>query len=319
MPLVIPHETDAVADLPDLVHACRSAAFDGGSPDGLAAVAPVLKALGNNRSFLAGIALDALKENCRGQVVANSYSPQVILLHPPEGPFFLRANIWPSERDPVYRTSGPANFFYRMPHDHSFDFLTIGYLGPGYWSDYYEAEPGSLAGLPGEQVDLRFIERSQLAQGKMLLYRANRDIHDQLPPESLSVSINVMPLADGARARRQYQFDVEAGRVVRDITATSAQVLLRLCVQFDNGGENGGGNSRDLAGDFMRRHADPRVRLAAWSAIDATLTSPDARAALAEDALGSGCPHLARAGARTLEMLQTGPVAAASPRQTVLA
>lgn len=301
MPCVIAHETDAVADLPDLVDACRSAAFDGGSPDGLAAVAPVLRALGNNRRFLADQALDALKEDCRGQRAANSYSPQVLLLHPPDGPFFLRANIWPSAGDPAMRTSGPGSFFYGMPHDHAFDFLTLGYLGPGYWSDYYEVEPGRVAGLPGERVDLRFVERSRLAQGRMLLYRANRDIHDQRPPDSLSVSINVMPLTPAQRRRRQYRFDVARGRVAEGMTATAGELLLRVAVGL------GAGDGEALARDVMAGHADPRMRLAAWAALDAGLGAPAPRAALAEEALAAGCPHLARAAVRTLEMLRFGP------------
>lgn len=300
MPRLIDCATDATADLADLVDACRSPAFDEGSPDGLAAVAPVLRALGNNRAFLADFALDALKENCRGQLAANSYSPQVLLLHPPEGHFFLRANIWPSAADPALRASGPASFFYRMPHDHSFDFLTLGYLGPGYWSDYYEVEPGGVTGLPGEAVDLRFIERSQLTPGRMLLYRANRDVHDQMPPESLSVSINVMPLAPGQAARRQYLFDVAARRIVQGMTATGAELLLRLGVALD------AGNSQDLAQAFMREHPDPRMRLAAWSALDDALEAPDARAGWAEAALRTDCPHLARVARRSLDRIRSG-------------
>lgn len=300
MPSLIEHETQVVAELADLVDACRSPAFDGGSPVGLVATAPVLRALGNNRDFLSDMALAALKENCRGQLIANNYSPQVILLHPPEGPFFLRANIWPSERDPAMRTSGPATFFYGLPHDHSFDFLTLGYLGPGYWSDYYEVEPESVIGLPGERVDLRFVERSQLSQGKMLLYRANRDIHDQLPPESLSVSINVMPLTPAQRGRRQYHFDVKQGRIVQCMTAGSAELLLRLSVCF------GSGNGTDLASDFVGRHPDPRMRLAAWAALDVVLEDGEARAAHAEQALRNGCPHLARVAEKALRSLQSG-------------
>ncbi|MBT2188704.1 transposase [Sphingobium nicotianae] len=306
MPLLLAHETDQVADVADLADACRSPAFDGGSTDGLLAVAPVLRALGNNREFLPALALDALKENCRTQLATNTYSAQVILLHPPEGNFFLRANIWPSAGEPCLRTSGAASFFYDFPHDHAFDFLTIGHLGPGYWSDYYEVEPESILGLPGEPVDLRFVERSQLSPDKMLLYRANRDIHDQLPPESLSVSINVMTLTEAQCARRQYHFDVEGGRIIRDMTATSAQLLLRLCVQFDS--DELGGNGRDLAESFMRGHDDPRIRLAAWSAIDAATDDHEARLAHAETALRSTCPHLRRAGTRSLDLLRSGSI-----------
>lgn len=301
MPRLIACETAAAADLADLVDACRRPAFDGGSEAGLASVAPVLRALGNNRRFLADFALEALKEQCRTQLATNSYSPQVLLLHPPGDGFFLRANIWPGPDDPVLRSSGPASFFYRMPHDHSFDFLTLGYAGPGYWSDYYEVDPARVAGLPGEAVDLRFVERSQLSQGRMLLYRANRDIHDQMPPESLSVSINVMPLNPAQRGRRQYLFDVAARRIVQGMTATGAELLLRLGVTLD------AGNGRDLAETYMRAHPDPRMRIAAWSAIETGLSTREARGQWAEAALRTDCPHLRRAGARARDLIRTGP------------
>ena len=300
MPRLIAHETQGVADLADLVDHCRSAAFDPGDRDSLAGCAPILAALGNNRRFLADAALAALKDHCVDQIATNGYSPQVLMLHPPEPGFFLRANIWPSARDPVYRTSGPATFFYRLPHDHSFDFLTLGYAGPGYWSDYYEVEPGSVAGLPGEQVALRFVERSQLSEGKMLLYRANRDVHDQMPPESLSVSINVMPLAPGQGWRRQYLFDVGESRIVQGMTMTTAQLLLDLSVHI------GAGNGHDLAADFAASHPDPRMRLAAWMALESRLNGDDARRAMAEQARGSACPHIRAYGERAAALLDGG-------------
>lgn len=300
MPRLIEHATDAVATLADLVAHCRSASFDPGDHESLANCAPVLAALGNNRDFLAEAAVSALKDHCAEQLATNGYSPQVLLLHPPERNFFIRANIWPSERDPVYRTSGPATFFYRMPHDHAFDFLTLGYSGPGYWSDYYEVDPASVTGLPGEPVALRFIERSQLSQGKMLLYRANRDIHDQMPPEALSVSINVMPQAPGQAWRRQYLFDLGESHIVQGMTVTTAELLLGLSV------ENGLGNGRDLAEDFAHRHPDPRMRLAAWTALESRVCADEPRRVMAERALAMPCAHIRDHGRRTLAHLDNG-------------
>ncbi|MFX9061834.1 hypothetical protein ABTN34_19000, partial [Acinetobacter baumannii] len=65
-----------------------------------------------------------------------AYGAQAILLAPPNGNYVLRANCWPARDDAIVRASGTAPFFYDMPHDHNFPFLTYGYLGPGYWSDY---------------------------------------------------------------------------------------------------------------------------------------------------------------------------------------
>ena len=55
----------------------------------------------------------------------------------------------------MFKASGTSPFFYHVPHDHNFSFLTVGYLGPGYWSEYYEYDYGEVVGMPGEKVDLQ--------------------------------------------------------------------------------------------------------------------------------------------------------------------
>ncbi|MCE7795235.1 transposase [Sphingobium sufflavum] len=305
MPVVIDHATDAVATLADLADHCRSAAFDPQCRDSLAAAAPMLAALGNDRRFLSDLALASLKDACREQSLANGYSPQVLMLVPPVpgGSFFIRANIWPSEQDAMLRDSSRAAYYYNRPHDHAFDFLTLGYAGPGYWSDYYEYDgvaDGTVQGVAGEAVDLRFIERSHLEQGKLMLYRANVDIHDQLPPDAMSVSINVMPMSDAQAWRRQYFFDLSAGRIEGCATITAAEILLPLSVRF------GGGNARDLAEDFAVRHGDPRMRLAAWKALEGQAKTAGEHAALAERARASSCPLIRAHVAGAMETIVNG-------------
>ncbi len=289
MPIDISAGTDAVATLADVVDWCRSSAFNPLCRDSLAEAAPILAALANNRTFLADMAVAALKDSCREQTRANGYSPQVMLLSPPDGRFFIRANIWPSERDAMLRDTGPEAYFYHQPHDHAFDFLTVGYAGPGYWSDYYDydgAVDGAVDGLVGETVPLRFVERSRLAPGRILLYRANRDIHDQLPPDSLSVSINIMPLSAAQSWRRQYFFNLGAGTIASCATITGGELLLPLCVRF------GSGNGRDLAEDFAARHPDPRMRVAAWKALLSHGAVIADRLAHIERGLSDPCPHI---------------------------
>lgn len=299
MPLLIDNPATASADLADLIHHCRSATFDPESRDSLMDVAPVLGALGHNRGFLAALALDALKDACHAQSLSNGYSPQVIMLSPPDGRFFVRANIWPSATDAMLRDTVPEAYYYHRPHDHAFDFLTLGYAGPGYWSDYYEYD-GVVEGVAGETVDLRFMERSRLAEGSMLLYRANVDIHDQLPPDSLSVSINVMPMTASQAWRRQYFFDLSAGRIERCATITAAEILLPLSLRF------GAEDARDLAEDFARRHADPRMRLAAWRALESARWDKDERAVRTERALGDDCALIRDHAGRMTQRLVNG-------------
>lgn len=265
MPCVIDTPTDAVIDLETLVAHIETAPFDPDDSEVLADLGPMLRALANNRTFLTDMAIAELKTRCAGQMRDNGYSAQVMMLRPPGGRYLLRAAFWPAIQDHVVRMSGTAPFFYHVPHDHAFHFLTIGYLGPGYSSDYYEYDGAKVAGAPGEHAGLRFVERSRLHEGRMLLYRANIDVHDQLPPDALSVSLNIMGVAPDQGWRRQYRFDTATGCIAEAMTLSSAELLLALAVQC------GTGNGLDLAEGFAHRHPCDAMRWTAWEAMGSTL------------------------------------------------
>ena len=260
MPRLIDSGEAGAITLEDLVEALDSTPFDPRDEDEFASLGPLLARLGRNPDFLADLAIEELKSRCEGQAIANGYSPQVFLLRPPNGRYVLRANFWPARDDPVTRASGPAAFFYDLPHDHNFPFLTYGYFGPGYWSDYYEYEVEELAGLPGEPPNLRFAERSRLDPGKLMLYRMRRDIHVQLPPDSFSVSLNILGSDPAQPWLDQFVFDIASDSIARAITCTAAEALLTLAAQM-------GGNGIDLAHDFARRHPCDRMRVTAIDAL----------------------------------------------------
>ncbi len=272
MARVIPCDAEEAIGLEALVAALNDDGFDPADEESFAAAAPLLKRLANNRDFLAELAVAELKDRCSRQSLENRYSSQVLMLHRASEKFFIRANFWPSERDSVFKASGTSPFFYHIPHDHNFSFLTVGYLGPGYWSEYYEYDYGSVAGLPGEKVDLRFIERSRLEQGKVMLYRAHRDVHDQLPADDMSVSINIMEASNRLPFLDQYRFDVKKCEIAGILTRTASEALLALAAN------HGGGNARDLVESFAEAHPSDRVRFAALrelagaaDGVDATL------------------------------------------------
>ena len=257
MPRIIAcDETDAIT-LPELVEALNDPHFDPTDEDSFAAAGPLLKRLANNRDFLAEIAVAELKDRCTRQSASNRYSSQVIMLHRASEKYFLRANFWPSPQDSVFRNSGTSPFFYHVPHDHNFSFLTVGYLGPGYWSEYYEYDYESVVGIPGEEVDLRFVEKAKLDPGKVMLYRAHRDVHNQLPADEMSVSINVMHASPCLPFLSQYRFDVAEKKIAGLLSRTSAEALLALAVH------HGGGNGRDLVESFAASHPCDRIQFAA--------------------------------------------------------
>jgi hypothetical protein len=258
MPRVIPcDDDDTPIALGDLIEALNGDAFDPADEDSFAAAGPLLKRLAANRDFLAELAIAELKDRCSRQSLENRYSSQVIMLHRASEKYFIRANFWPSERDSVLSASGSSPFFYHIPHDHNFSFLTVGYLGSGYWSEYYEYDYEKVVGIPGEKVDLRFVEKSRLEPGKVMLYRAHRDIHNQLPADDMSVSINIMEASPRLPFLSQYRFDVKTCEVAGILTRTASEALLALAANHENG------NGRDLVESFAAGHPCDRIQFAA--------------------------------------------------------
>jgi hypothetical protein len=250
----------ASCTLGDCVAALEARGFDPREERSLLHAARWLRRLGNNRDFLADLLLAELAGRHRQQDTAAAYGPQVVMLSAVGGGFFLRANIWPSRDEHLFRASGPGPFVYGLPHDHNFDFLTIGYFGPGYWSDCWEYDHEAVAGAVGEPAGLRFAGRDRLAPGRLLHYRAHRDVHSQLPPDALSVSLNVMH-ADGAQGwLDQYRFDVERNTIAGVLSTGASEVFLRLAVGL------GSAEALDLADRFARGHPSERMRLTALAA-----------------------------------------------------
>ena len=282
MARVIPCEESETIGLAELVEALNQDAFDPNDEESFAAAGPLLKRLANNRDFLAEIALAELKDRCTRQSLENRYSSQVIMLHRASEKFFVRANFWPSPRDSVFKASGTSPFFYHVPHDHNFSFLTVGYLGPGYWSEYYEYDYETVVGVPGEKVDLRFVEKARLEPGKVMLYRAHKDVHNQLPADDMSVSINIMEASGRLPFLSQYRFDVKTCEIAGILTRSSTEALLALAAN------HGGGNARDLVESYAADHPCDRIRFAAlrelaWAAknVDAGLVTLEGGAASA--------------------------------------
>jgi hypothetical protein len=273
MPRLIDPGTDDAFALDDLVAALDAHPFDARDEDSLADAGPLLAQLGRNPRFLADLAIAELKQRCAGQVAANAYGAQVLLLRPPNGRYVLRANFWPAANDAAVRAAGDDAFFYGHAHDHNFPFLTYGYLGPGYWSDYWERDPAALVGHPGEDAGLVFVGRQRLEPGRLMLYRLRRDVHLQVPPDAFSVSLNVLAYDPAQPWIEQYRFDPTLGTVLAGLTTAPSEALLALAVHI--------GDGIDLARTFARAHPFARMRVTAL------------------DALASADPDVARAACET--------------------
>ncbi len=260
MPRVIECEDERAIALDECIDMLGDDGFDPHDEGSLNHGAFALRGLSNNRNFLGDMLVEQLTDRHREVGASSAYGAQAIVLSRVRGGCFLRANIWPSPRDSCFKASGAGSFVYGKPHDHNFSFLTVGYFGPGYESDYYEYDYEAVAGYVGETPGLRFIERSALSEGKLMLYRAHHDIHSQLPAASMSVSLNIMHIDPAEGWFDQYGFDLESGEITGILNPTSTETFLRCAVGL------GGDSALDLAEHFGRHHPSDRMRLASYEA-----------------------------------------------------
>jgi hypothetical protein len=299
MPRVIDLEDHRVASLAETADALNTVGFDPREEESLLHAALWLRRLGNDPDFLGDLLVDELARRHRQDVLDNAYGPQVMMLVPPQGGFFIRANIWPSADEHMVKASGNSAFAIGMPHDHNFSFLTLGYFGPGYWSDYYEYDYEEVVGYRGEAVpSLRHVGRDRLEPGKIMLYRAHRDVHAQLPADSLSVSLNIMHTQGAQGWLDQYRFDLERREIAAILSPGPTEAFLRLAVGLDS--ESG----LELARTFARRHPSDRLQLVAWSALAGRESDAGARDAVWREAESSGSLLVAaEARARRAELV----------------
>jgi hypothetical protein len=87
----------------------------------------------------------------------------------------------------------------------------------------------SSAGADEAVPSLKFIERSRLEQGKIMLYRAHLDVHAQGAADSLSVSLNIMQTTGAQGWLDQYRFDLERRRDRRDRFAGTERGVPESC------------------------------------------------------------------------------------------
>lgn len=262
MPKIIECLNEEVMSFEQFIDVIETSKIDTSSEEEMVAFAPNLKALANNKHFLSKIIRDELKDFEKFQN-NNAYTSQVIMLAPPTkgNSYFLRANIWPSKEDYLTQINGEDAFFYHKPHDHNFNFLTAGYHGSGYWSNYYEYDYSNVVGYPGENVDLKFIEHSNLHEGKVMLYRAHKDVHDQLPADEFSISLNVMENSLRPVVTDQYAFDIKNSQVKALINKNNALIVMRAALVF------GDENVLDIVNHISKKHSMASVRMAAIDAI----------------------------------------------------
>lgn len=277
MPIEILSNHDEIISLEEVIAYLNEYGFDPKDEKSVTNGAYQLKGLYNDREFLSNILIKELEDRCQMQNESNAYSEQSIILHNQNG-IMLRANIWPGKDHYLMRTKGKAAFYFNTPHDHNFDFLTIGYMGPGYQSEYYEYDYDKVIGYEGEPVELKYIETSCLEEGKILQYRAHKDVHQQLPAKSLSVSINIMQQNMMQPWYDQYHFDLSSKKIVKILNHVSGEILLQMAVHLLPK------HGQALACEYLHNHPCDRMRHNAFQALLSTKSRDEAQELIEETA-----------------------------------
>jgi hypothetical protein len=186
-----------------------------------------LQKLFNNRSFLTSyfnsLLKDMLSQSC------NLYTFQVFMLAR-EKHFNIRAPIWL----PPQGLKSDSAFVYELPHDHNFDIMTLGYLGDGYRTDIYQYNTEKVVGYDNEPVDLFELEHFQLTPGSILFMGTNKDVHIQMPPKDLSISLNIMKTS--GLTNRQFMFDLQKKQIIKKIDGEISPSFFKIAAYL--GDEN---------------------------------------------------------------------------------
>ena len=293
MALTIPCNTTRVVGIDEFIAYVHDH-VDLRDHDSIAAAAPMFRGLANDRELVVSRINRQVKTQFQNQAVA---SAQVIYLG--EGrDFYLRANVWPSTADIASGRVYQDQFSYHQAHDHNYNFMTVGYHGPGYVTEIYEYDHQRLQGFVGEAVDFRFLERTHFSKGMVMLYRASKDVHIQYPADDLSVTLNFMISTPESRVRDQYFFDMK-NRTLLDYPV-ELDGSRRVSV-LQMAGQVGNGNTRQLLQDLARTHPCRRTRLAAYEAL--AQMSPGEAMQIWETACRDPQPLVSRAAAERLRAL----------------
>lgn len=232
-------------------------------PVGLAAGANAFLELSNDADLVATHFNRQIEHYFATGTMATN-GPQSILLGKGTG-FFLRANIWlPPKLTGPFASHEARLYSYGSTHDHNFSFMTVGHFGPGYTTDLYRYDPASVTGYEGELVDLEFVERTSLTQGRVMVYEEKRDAHTQHAPEAISISLNVMVVSERIQRLDQYFFDPHASRITG--TPRFATIHQRASI-VELAGHVANSATIELLADLLERAPCRRVRESAVAGV----------------------------------------------------
>lgn len=211
----MPNDTISLDEFVDYVKA--NVNFD--DETSIRSVEPYLRKLNNNKNLLPEAICKELTHSIINFQPENTYQASGYIFYKDEN-FIVRAVCWLPQGKRKFTDADIDRglLVFDAPHDHDFSFLTIGHYGPGYYSDIYEYDYESVLGKPNEPVKLNKLDFEKLNPDSTFFFRAARDVHIQIPPQELSISLNFMVRKRGhEKFLDQYWFDIKNQRIYRPL------------------------------------------------------------------------------------------------------
>ena len=227
-------------------------------PASMLDAANVMAGLAANEHFLVDYIGEGISDADGAYQIDNSYTDHTIILHRAEN-YHLRANVWFPVRDYGAGSRLAEEIHaYHLAHNHNFFFLTVGYFGPGYKTIIATHDLTSIKGNPiGQKAHLKDHREVQLKLGSMIAFHAHTDVHNQIPPESLSISINLMPRQDEVNLTEQFEYDLQNDLIIGHIRGQVTQRSKLMAMLALLGGDAYAQELQNLAQSFPC----PRTRL----------------------------------------------------------
>lgn len=258
------YENDRIATVDEVLELAQTAANPRDSSS-LEAIGPTFYSLHNNRSFLSEFFNREVKR-IDVKRLAQYLSPQSFMLGASScGTYAVRTNVWiPIEGTSERKAMESRIFSYGAAHSHNFSFLTAGYLGSGYRSKLYEVNnPDEVRAYVGAHVPLTYIELATLSKGSLMIYESAKDVHIQLPPDELSLSLNLLVSIPENYATPQFYIDVESERIIGFPEINTASKRLALLTMASLIGDE---NTLDILTDTITRTSCFRTKVGAAKA-----------------------------------------------------
>ncbi|GAA0711775.1 hypothetical protein [Dokdonella soli] len=191
MPIKIARVECSPISLPEYIEHIE-ATIDFRDNESIIASAPALQRLAANKYFLGDWLVDALLNRAQEFQQGNAYNYQSMVIRVTDN-YLLRVNFWVPQHQLSKLSDREAMAFgYDAYHNHNFNLLTVGYTGSGYDTDLYRMREPYRPYELGDVPALDPLGRWHLGCEEVMFYEAFADVHAQVAPPDLSVSINLM-------------------------------------------------------------------------------------------------------------------------------